>query len=177
MIRSSRRIHAGRVVSLRVDSVVLPNGHETDLEIVEHPGGAAVVAVDHLRRVCLLHQYRHAAGGWLDELPAGKLDPGEPPDATARRELAEEAGVQARDWTSLGQVVSSPGVFTEVVWLYLARGLAPVVAVPEDAEVFEVRWVPLQEALQRAMAGDIRDAKTVIGLARAASRLEPVAGR
>jgi ADP-ribose pyrophosphatase len=102
-------------------------------------------------------------------VPAGKLDAGEPPTETARRELAEEAGVAAREWRELGQVVSSPGVFTEVVHLYLARGLTPVATAREPGEVFETHWVPLAEAAARALCGDIVDAKTVIGLLRAAA--------
>ena len=102
----SRRIHEGRAVHLDLERVLLPNGHEVELEIVRHPGGAAVVAVDGGDRVCLLRQYRHAAGGWLWELPAGKLDEGEPPLTTARRELAEEAGVGAAEWTPLGRMIS-----------------------------------------------------------------------
>lgn len=163
----SRRPYSGRVVSVDLEQVVLPNGDAIELEIVRHPGGAAIVAVDEKDRVCLLRQYRHAAGGWLWELPAGKLDPGEAPSATARRELAEEAGVAAQDWTSLGEVVSSPGVFTEVVHLFLARELSRAAATPEHGECFEVTWVPLSEALRRALGGDIRDAKTVVGLLRA----------
>lgn len=162
-----RRLYSGRVVSVDLEQVVLPNGDSIELEIVRHPGGAAIVAVDENDRVCLLRQYRHAAGGWLWELPAGKLDSGEAPSATAQRELAEEAGVAARDWTSLGEVVSSPGVFTEVVHLFLAQVLSPAAATPEHGECFEVTWVPRSEALCRALAGDIRDAKTVIGLLRA----------
>lgn len=159
----------GKVITLTVEQVVLPNGEEIELEIVRHPGGAAVVAVDAAGRVCLLRQYRHAAGGWLWELPAGKLDAEESPATTARRELAEEAGVAAREWRGLGQVVSSPGVFTEVVHLYLAQGLTPVPAGREHGEVFETHWVPLGEAVARALAGDIVDGKTVIGLLRAAA--------
>jgi 8-oxo-dGTP pyrophosphatase MutT (NUDIX family) len=163
----SRLIYTGKVVSLSVEQVTLPNGEELELEIVRHPGGAAVAAVDDADRVCLLRQYRHAAGGWVWELPAGKLDPGELPAETARRELAEEAGVQATEWHPLGRVVSSPGVFTEVVHLYLARGLAPVRACRERGELFETHWLPLQEAAARAASGEIEDAKTVIGLLRA----------
>lgn len=165
-----RRLYSGRVVTLDVADVTLPNGHVATLEIVGHPGGAAVVAVDEAGRVCLLRQYRHVAGGWLWEIPAGKLD-GKSPDATARAELAEEAGVSARDWQPLGDILSSPGVFREVVHLYLARDLSPVALAHEQAEVIEVTWVPLAEAVRRALDGEIRDAKTIVALLRAADRL------
>jgi len=170
MTESTRRIYTGRVVTLDVTDVLLPNGHQATLEIVGHPGGSAVVALNAGGEVCLLRQYRYAAGGWLWEVPAGKLD-GKTPDATARAELAEEAGVVARDWQSLGRIVSSPGVFREVVHLYLARDLAPVPAAPEREEVFEVCWVPLADAVRRALEGDIADAKSVVALLRAADRL------
>jgi ADP-ribose pyrophosphatase len=170
MNESSRRIYTGRVVTLDVEDVRLPNGHLATLEIVGHPGGAAVVALNASGEVCLLRQYRHVAGGWLWEIPAGKLD-GKTPDATARAELAEEAGCVASDWQSLGHIVSSPGVFREVVHLYLARELAAVPAAPEREEVFEVSWVPLAAAVERALGGDIVDAKSVVALVRAAARL------
>src|ERR1700752_3498539 len=105
---------SGRVIRVTTDEVVLPNGHRALLEVVHHPGGAAVVALDSKGRVCLLRQYRYVAGGWIWELPAGKLEPNEPPLETARRELIEEAGVGAKHWQSLGAVFSSPGVFAEV---------------------------------------------------------------
>ena len=120
-----RNAFKGRVVTLNVETVRLPNGHVAELEIIHHPGGAAAVALDDQGRVCLLRQYRHAAGGWIWELPAGKLEPQEPPLETARRELIEEAGTEALQWQSLGSYVSSPGVFTETVHLFLARGLRP----------------------------------------------------
>jgi 8-oxo-dGTP pyrophosphatase MutT (NUDIX family) len=154
----------GRVVTVTVDEVILPNGHREQLELVHHPGGAAVVALDVEDQVCLLRQYRHAAGGWIWELPAGKLEPHEPPLKTAQRELIEEAGVSGRDWLSLGAYWSSPGVFTEVLHLFLATGLAPAAAAPEPSEVLEVHWKPFREACHWAMDGTIRDAKTVIGL-------------
>ena len=167
----SRRIYTGRVVTLDIADVTLPNGHRTTLEIVGHPGGAAVVALNDRDEVCLLHQYRHVAGGWLWEVPAGKLD-GKAPDVTARAELEEEAGLRARRWDSLGRYVSSPGVFAEVVHLYLARDLQPCAARPERAEVFEVAWLPLAQALRRALHGGIDDGKSVVALARAAALLQ-----
>jgi len=131
-----KMIYDGRVIKVSVDTVELPNGTRVPLEIVRHPGGAAAVAVDDHRRVCLLRQYRHAAGGYIHELPAGKLEPGEPPEVTARRELVEEGAVHAAHWTGLGAYFSSPGVFTEVIHLYLATGLTPAKAAPEPDEVF-----------------------------------------
>ena len=162
-----RTVYSGRVVTLNVETVRLPNGHVADLEIMHHPGGAAVVAIDAAQRVCLLRQFRHAAGGWIWELPAGKLEPAEPALATARRELTEEAGVEASEWRELGDYVSSPGVFTETVKLYLARGLREVTMAHEAAELIEIHWVPFSEACQRALSGDINDGKTALGLLRA----------
>jgi ADP-ribose pyrophosphatase len=172
---SPRRLYSGRVVDLDLEQVALPNGVVAQLEIVRHPGGAAIVVVDAEDRVCLLRQYRHAAGGWLWELPAGRLEPDERPLATAGRELAEEAGVTAARWESLGTIVSSPGVFTEAIHLFLAQDLGPSEAVRDRDEVFEVVWVARDDAVRRALAGDIRDAKTIIGLLRADARLGPAA--
>ncbi len=102
-------IYQGRVIELALETVELPNGDQVELEIVHHPGGAAAVALDEQDRVCLLRQFRHASQGWLWELPAGRIDAGELPFDTARRELAEEAGLQAVDWTDLGPMHSSRG--------------------------------------------------------------------
>ena len=157
----------GRIIRVTTDQVVLPNGERVELEVVHHPGGAAAVAVDAERRVCLLRQFRYVADGWLWELPAGKLEPGEPPRRTAQRELAEEAGVSARDWASLGTCLSSPGVFAEVIHLYLATGIAPATTAHERAEVIEIHWLPFATACDWALAGTITDSKTVIGLLRA----------
>jgi len=162
--------YSGRVISVTTDEVVLPNGHKALLEVVHHPGGAAAVALDEAGRVCLLRQYRYVAGGWLWELPAGKLEPAEPPLATAQRELIEEAGVRAAHWDSLGLTLSSPGVFAERLHLFLATGLSAAPQTLERAEVIEVHWVPFAEACAWALNGTITDAKTVIGLLRAAGR-------
>ena len=163
-------IYEGRVIKVSVDTVELPNGMRIPLELVRHPGGAAVVAIDDENRVCLLRQYRHAAGGYIYELPAGKLEPDEPPESTARRELVEEGAVSAREWSSLGAFFSSPGVFTEVIHLFLATGLSAAAAAPEEDEVFQVEWWPLELAVERAYSGELTDAKTIVGILRAAAR-------
>ena len=120
----------------------------------------------------LLRQFRHAAGGWITELPAGKLDDREPPIECAQRELAEEAGVTARRWDHLGQFFSSPGVLTEIIHVFLARDLDPCAPAPEDHEVLEASWLPFAEAFRSAGDGSLQDAKTIIGLAWAQARLE-----
>jgi 8-oxo-dGTP pyrophosphatase MutT (NUDIX family) len=161
----------GRVITVNVETVRLPNGHVADLEIIHHPGGAAIVAVDAEQRVCLIRQYRHAAGGWIWELPAGKLEPNEPALATAQRELIEEAGFEGSVWVSLGDYVSSPGVFTETVKLFMARGLKVSRMAHEPAELIEVHWVPIAEACRRALSGELNDGKSALGLLRAQARL------
>jgi 8-oxo-dGTP pyrophosphatase MutT (NUDIX family) len=162
-----REVFRGKITHLTVDTVDLPNGHRADLEILHHPGGAAIVAIDDQDRVCLLHQFRHAAGGYVWELPAGKLEPDEPPELTAHRELIEEAGVAASSWCSLGISLSSPGVFTERIHLYLATNLTPTPDAREAAEVFEVHWVDFKTAVERVLRGEIEDSKTGMGLLRA----------
>jgi len=170
-IEKVTHVFRGRVITLNIESVRLPNGHLIDLEIIHHPGGAAIVAVDEQQRVCLIRQFRHAAGGWIWELPAGKLEPDEPPEHTARRELMEEAGFDAITWASLGAYVSSPGVFTETVHLFMASGLRAVKIAHEAAELIEIHWIPIAEACERALRGELVDGKTVVGLLRAQARL------
>ncbi len=164
-------IYKGKVIDLNLETIELPNRRMCELEIVHHPGGAAALALDDADRVCLLRQFRHAADGWLWELPAGRLDMGEQPLATAQRELREEAGLVAQRWDTLGTLVSSPAVLTEVIHLYLARELKQVPAAVEPDEVIEVHWLPLSELLTWANSNEIRDAKTLIGLFRAQNLL------
>jgi ADP-ribose pyrophosphatase len=162
-----RSVFKGKIVDVGLERVRLPTERDVELEVIRHPGGAAAVAIDDRQRVCLLRQYRHVAGGWLWELPAGKIDPGDGPASTAERELAEEAGLMAANWDSLGHLHSSPGVFAEIIHLYLARGLSEVDLGHESDEVIEVHWVPMSDALTWCADGTITDAKTLIGLYRA----------
>jgi 8-oxo-dGTP pyrophosphatase MutT (NUDIX family) len=168
-------VFTGRVIEVNIERVELPNGTTASLEIIRHPGGAAVLALDAENRVCLLRQFRHAAGGWVWELPAGKIDNREPPLQTAQRELEEEAGMTADSWQSLGDTLSSPGVFTEVVHLYLATQLTALPPRPEEHEVFEVHWLPFSAVLQMARSGELRDGKSLVAVFRAATRV-PGAG-
>ncbi len=157
----------GQIIHAAAEQVKLPDGRSMLMDVVHHPGGAAVVAIDDRQRVCLLRQYRGVMDEWLWELPAGKIDNQEPPLETARRELQEEAGVIAGSWKELGLSLSSPGVFSEKVWLYLARDLQNTAQQPEEYEMFERHWLAFDEALAWAKSGRINDAKTVIGLFRA----------
>jgi 8-oxo-dGTP pyrophosphatase MutT (NUDIX family) len=170
-----KHVFTGRVIEVNIERVQLPNGSVADLEIIRHPGGAAVVALDTDNRICLLRQFRHAVDGWIWELPAGKIDNREPPLDTARRELEEEAGMAAASWRPLGDYVASPGVFTEVVHLFLATQLTPFPPRPEEHEVFEVHWLPFTDVLRMAGSGELRDGKSLVGVYRAAAHV-PGAG-
>lgn len=164
MIEDEKLIYQGRIIRLNIERVRLPNQSVADLEIIHHPGGAAILAIDAQQRVCLLYQYRHAAGGWLWELPAGKIDNLEPHLQTAQRELQEEAGCHATHWHYLGRYFSSPGVFTEVIHLYLATDLQITHSQPEEHEVFRVEWRPLNEVLAMSQRNEIIDGKTLVAL-------------
>lgn len=157
----------GRIIEVTSEEVVLPDGRRTEFDVVRHPGGAAVVALNDHDEVCLLRQFRHVAGEWLWELPAGRRDGVEEPLFTAQRELAEEAGLSAATWSPLGRIISSPGVFTEIVYLFQAQQLTHQTPKHETEEYIELHWVKLDIALKWAGNGHIYDAKTIIGLFRA----------
>ena len=169
-VLSSETAYTGRIVTLSVETVRLPNDRTVSLEIVRHPGAAAAVPIDDRGRVILVRQYRHATGSWLLEVPAGKLDhPGESPEDCARREVEEETGFRAGEMTSLGWIWVTPGYSNEKIWLYLARRLTPVPASLQPDEVLTVEPLPLADAVRRAASGEIVDAKSVCALLRAAS--------
>ena len=163
-----RPIHEGRLIRLDQETATLPDGREVELDIVHHPGGAVIAALNDGLDVCLLRQFRHAAGGTIWELPAGCIDEDDDsPLATARRELEEEAGLVADDWRELGSIFTSPGFCDEVLYLFLARELRATRTEHEEDELIEVRWVSFDEALRMVMDNDIRDAKTVAALLKA----------
>ena len=166
-----RSIHRGRVVDLSVETVRMPNGSICELELIRHPGAAAVVPVDRDGSVLLVRQYRHATGGFLLEVPAGKLDPGEPAEACALREVEEETGTRAGELEPLGWIFTTPGFTDERIWLYLATRLEATRQSLEDDELLTVERVPLADAVEMALSGVIVDSKSVCALARAGRRL------
>jgi len=154
------------VVRLVVDRVVLPNDNEAELEIIHHRGAAAVVPVDSDGNVYLVRQYRYAPDDWLLEVPAGKLDGGEPPELCAEREIEEEVGHRAGKLESMGWIWTTPGFTDERIWLYLATDLIPAQQALEDHEVLTVERMPLDDAVDMARRGEIRDAKSICALLR-----------
>lgn len=159
-----QELYKGKIIRLNRETVSLPNGHEHELEIVHHPGGVVILAEDTMGRFCLIRQYRHAAGGWIWEFPAGKLEPDEPAAVTAQRELLEEAGVEADEWQRLGDTVTSPGILTEIVHIYHARGLNYQSTAHEPGELIEIHWLSPDEIRNMVREGKLNDAKSLVGL-------------
>lgn len=181
---SSAEQARGPVIAIRSDAVRMPDGEVVPRQVAEHPGAVAVVALDESGRVLLIRQYRHPVGRLLWELPAGLRDvPGEPPQATGERELLEETGYRAVDWRVLVDFFSSPGITTERVRVFLARGLTRVpdserghVPQHEEAHLL-VRWVALDEAVGGFLAGDLHNGVTGVGILSAyAARRDGFAG-
>lgn len=157
---------------MRLDEVAFPSGRRTLVEVVEHPGAAAMVALTPDRQVLLVRQFRHAVAAELLEVPAGTLEPGETPLACARRELAEEVGRAADRWDRLISFYPSPGVLSEELHVFLAEDLRPAAScTTSDEEDLRVESLPLEEAYRLIESGEIRDAKTIIGITMARERL------
>jgi ADP-ribose pyrophosphatase len=170
-VRQSSVVASGRIVTVRADCVELPDGQLMSREVVEHPGAVAVLALDHEDRVLMIRQYRHPAAAMLWEIPAGLRDvAGEPLVDTARRELLEESGYRAATWHVLADYLSSPGITTERLRVFLARDLTLVPAaereyVPEQEEAYlTVAWVPLAEAVRGILAGDLHNGVAIVGI-------------
>jgi ADP-ribose diphosphatase len=161
---STRHIYKGTIVTLNVDTITLPNGVTVDLEVVRHPGASAVVPLKEDGTVVLIRQFRHAAGGFIYEIPAGKLSPGEEPLACAARELEEEIGYRAGSFNLLASIFTAPGFTDEVIHIYKASGLTKGRQQLDRDEVLEVVEMPLDEAIAMIRTGAIHDAKTIVGL-------------
>jgi ADP-ribose pyrophosphatase len=167
---TSRRIYSGKILALRVDQVAIPGKGEAIREVVEFHGGGVIAALDEADRVLLIRQYRYAVDRELWELPAGILEPGEPPAICAARELEEETGYRAARVEPLCSFYTTPGGTNEMLHLYLATGLTPGGARLEADERIEVYPTPLSDALAMIARGEIVDGKTIIGLLLLASR-------
>lgn len=165
-----RTLYRGRIIRLVLEDLVV-KGRRIQRETILHPGAAVIVPLLQDGRVILVRQYRRAVDRWLLELPAGTLDPGERPLSCARRELEEETGWRARRMTRLARFYAAPGVTSEELTVYLARGLRKTVASPEPDESLRPVVLGFQQALAMVRRGAIRDAKTIIGLLAAARRL------
>ena len=164
-------VKKGRVFELYTENITLSNGFTMDMEIIRHPGAAAIVAVMDDQSILLLKQYRHAVGGFIWEIPAGTLDPDEDEMTCARRELTEETGYQARQMEKLGVITPLPAYSDERIHIYLASGLTRAAQNLDADELLSVHPVGLQDALAMIADGRIQDAKTIAGLHLAANRL------
>ncbi|MEE8557679.1 MAG: NUDIX hydrolase [Myxococcota bacterium] len=169
---SRRVLYEGKVGLFTLVEADLPNGRRVTLQIVEHPGAAAVVPFLTPDRILLLRQYRYAAGGSIWEIPAGKLDPGESPEICAARELEEETGYRAGRIVRLGEILTTPGFSDECITLFSAHDLVPGRMGHGPGEVIEVHEVPLDRALRMVDDGEIVDAKSIVALYHA-SRTKP----
>lgn len=161
----------GKKLRLDVDRILLPNGREMDFELVRHPGAAAVVPLLPDGQVLLVRQYRYATGGWLLEIPAGTLDPGESPESCACREVEEETGYRAGKLEALGWIWTTPGFTDEKIWLYVASELSPASQALDHDEVLTVERMDFAEAVGLAARGELADGKSICALLRAARHL------
>jgi len=162
-----KTVYAGRIVTVRSDTVELEDGRIAPREVVCHPGGVGIVAVDGSGRLALVRQYRYPMAEELLEIPAGKLEPDEEPLTCAIRELSEETGMTAERYVDLGAVYPSPGYCRETLYLYLAVNPVPGKAHLDEGEFLTVERVPFEDAVDMIMENRIRDAKTVIGVLKA----------
>lgn len=160
---SSQTIFEGHIVKVTLDQARLPDGKLASREVVYHPGGVAVLALDEDQTVYLVRQYRYPVGQLLLELPAGKLDHGADEDRLlgAKRELSEETGLEASEWTYLGYTLASPGFCNEALHMYLARGLTKLEQHLDEDEFLDVVAMPFGQLVDQVMDGTITDAKTV----------------
>jgi len=165
----SKIVYQGRVFVLHRDRITLPSGVATSLDVIRHPGAAAIVPLTARGDVLLIRQYRYAIDAYIWEIPAGTMEPGESPLACARRELVEEIGMSARSWHELGTIAPLPAYSDETIHLYRAEDLLPAEQHLDPDEIIEIHEFRFAEALEMIRTGRIRDAKTISGLMMAQS--------
>ncbi|MDQ1590597.1 MAG: ADP-ribose pyrophosphatase [Pyrinomonadaceae bacterium] len=170
-VLASEDVYRGRIFTVTLDTV-REDGREHQREVVRHPGSAAIVAVHDDNTVSLVRQYRHPTVKYLLEIPAGSRGEFEPPEECAARELEEELGLVAEGWEKLSEFFVSPGFCGEKMWVYLATDLTETKPNPEEDENLEIVRLSVARALEMIEAGEIEDAKTIIGLTLAAARLK-----
>ena len=169
---SQETVYEGVIVNVRRDKARLMDGRITNREVVEHPGGVAVFAMDDPGRVALVRQYRYPMGEETLELPAGKLEPGEDPRDSGLRELAEETGLVPGTFEDMGCLYSSPGILAERIYLYFAKDLTQGPTHPDDGEFVETVWLPYQDLVDKTRRGEIKDGKTLAGILKASFLLD-----
>ncbi len=158
---SSRTVFEGKIITVKVDKALLPNGVEASREVVEHPGGVCILALEADGTVPLVRQFRYPLGDVMLELPAGKLEYGEQPRPAAIRELGEEVGLEPGELTELGFIYVSPGFCKEKLHMYLARNVKTVPVHPDEDEFLDIVHMPFAELVEMVMSGQITDGKTV----------------
>lgn len=169
---AKQTVYEGIIVNVRRDKARLIDGQIKNREVVEHPGGVAVFAMDEQRRVVLVRQYRYPMGKTVLELPAGKLEPGEDPRDSGLRELEEETGLRPGTFLSMGCSYSSPGILAEKIYLYFAKDLVQGEAHPDEGEYLETLWVPYEELMEMVKRGEISDGKTLAGILKASLMMQ-----
>lgn len=169
---SQQTVYEGIIVNVRRDKARIADGSIRNREVVEHPGGASVFAIDEEERVVLVRQYRYPMGEVVLELPAGKLEKGEDPRESAIRELAEETGLEAKTVISMGCSYSSPGILAEKIHLFFAKDLVQGPVHPDDGEFLEIVRIPYKELIEMARRGEISDGKTLAGILKASLLME-----
>ena len=158
---SGQTVFEGKIITVKVDKALLPNGAEASREVVEHPGGVCILALEEDGTVPLVRQFRYPLGDVMLELPAGKLEYGEEPRPAAIRELGEEVGLEPGELTELGHIYVSPGFCTEKLHMYLARKVTHVPVHPDEDEFLDIIHMSFGELVERVMSGEITDGKTV----------------
>lgn len=165
--------YRGKIVNLRLDDAVLPNGNHALREVVEHPGGVCIAALTDERELLFVRQFRYPYGKVLLELPAGKLDKnGESPLEAGKRELREETGAVAAEYRSLGELYPTPGYCDEIIHLYFAQNLTFGDTDPDEDEFLECERIPLDKAVQMVLNNEIADAKTQVAVLKVAALLQ-----